>query len=57
MNRQGHENVKFFTGTEIEHTPTHGQKTLFVVGLQNSKEILDILAEYIYHLLVQLLIF
>jgi len=50
MIRQGHENVKFFTGTEIEHTPTHGQKTLFVVGLQSPKEILDILAEHCSHL-------
>lgn len=50
MNREGHSNVKFFTGTEIEHTPTYGQKTLFVVGLQNPKEILDILAEHRSHL-------
>lgn len=27
-------NVIFFTGTEIEHTPAYGLKTLFVVGVQ-----------------------
>jgi hypothetical protein len=46
MNREGHNNVKFFTGTEVEHTPTHGQKTLFVVGLQDANEILKILSDY-----------
>ena len=40
-NREGHEdNTKFFIGTEVEHSPAYGQKTLFVVGLQNVKEIL-----------------
>ncbi len=40
-NRDGHENnTKFFIGTEVEHSPAYGQKTLFVVGLQNVKEIL-----------------
>lgn len=28
------QNVTFFVGTEIEHTPAHGMKTLFVVGVQ-----------------------
>lgn len=41
MNRQGHESSKFFTGIEIEHTPAHGKKTLFVVGLQSVEEIND----------------
>jgi hypothetical protein len=41
-NREGHkDNTKFFVGTEVEHTPAYGQKTLFVVGLQNYKEILS----------------
>jgi hypothetical protein len=39
MNRDGHEAVKYFVGTEVEHTPAYGQKTLFVVGLQDSREI------------------
>ena len=35
MNRQGHEDVSFFYGTEVEHTPAHGKYTLFVVGVQS----------------------
>jgi len=42
-NRPEHNNAKFFIGTEVEHTPAYGHKTLFVVGLQSTKEILDIL--------------
>ena len=42
-NRPEHNNAKFFVGTEVEHTPAYGHKTLFVVGLQSTKEILDIL--------------
>jgi hypothetical protein len=34
MKREGHEDVKFFTGTEVERTPAFGKKTLFVVGIQ-----------------------
>jgi hypothetical protein len=34
MIREGHEDVKFFHGTEVEHTPAFGKYTLFVVGLQ-----------------------
>jgi hypothetical protein len=39
MNREGHENIKFFYGTEVEHTPALGKKTLFVVGVQNVDDI------------------
>jgi len=39
VNRQGHEDTKFFVGEEIEHTPAHGLRTLFVVGLQNHNDI------------------
>ena len=28
------DNVLFFTGVEVEHTPAFGEKTLFVVGVQ-----------------------
>ena len=35
MNRQGHTNTKLFVGQEVEHTPAYGQKTLFVVGVQD----------------------
>jgi hypothetical protein len=34
MNRDGHDNISLFAGTEVEHTPAYGQKTLFVVGVQ-----------------------
>lgn len=40
MDREGHEDTKFFIGTEVEHTPAHGQRTLFVVGYQPKEEIL-----------------
>ena len=50
MNREGHNNVKFFTGTEVEHTPAFGMKTLFVVGLQSATDVQDQLSdcEHIY---------
>ena len=42
MDREGHDNdTKFFIGTEVEHSPAFGQRTLFVVGKQNPKEILS----------------
>ena len=34
------EDPKFFIGKEVEKTPLHGRKTLFVIGRQNPKEIL-----------------
>lgn len=39
MNREGHENVNFFFGTEVEKTPAFGKQTLFVVGVQPVDEI------------------
>jgi hypothetical protein len=50
MNREGHENVKFFTGVEVEHTPAYGKTTLFVVGVQSADAIALNLngAEHIY---------
>ena len=33
------EDVKFFVGTEVEHTPAWGMQTLFVVGIQLIEEI------------------
>jgi hypothetical protein len=41
MDRPGHETVKFFIGTEVEHTPAVGLKTLFVVGIQNATTIMQ----------------
>jgi len=35
MERPDHENVQWFIGTEVEHTPAFGMKTLFVVGIQD----------------------
>ncbi len=39
MNRQGHETVNFFVGTEVERTPAFGKRTLFVVGVQPTADI------------------
>jgi hypothetical protein len=39
MNREGHKDTKFFYGTEVEHTPALGKKTLFVVGVQSVDDI------------------
>lgn len=39
MKRDGHDNVRFFIGPEVEMTPAHGKKTLFVVGEQPTTEI------------------
>jgi hypothetical protein len=52
MNRAGHEDVDFFVGTEVEHTPAYGLKTLFVVGVQDtdmiSKKCQEKWCEHIY---------
>ena len=37
MKREGHEEAKFFYGTEVEHTPAFGMPTLFVVGIQQEE--------------------
>lgn len=34
MIREGHDDVKFFQGKEVERTPAFGKQTLFVVGIQ-----------------------
>jgi len=41
MDRAGHQNVSFFVGTEVEHSPAFGRKTLFVVGVQDSQIVLQ----------------
>jgi hypothetical protein len=48
MNREGHEDVKFFFGKEVEHTPAYGMDTLFVVGVQPVEDIKDALARSTY---------
>lgn len=40
MIREGHDNVDFFTGVEVEHTPAYGMRTLFVVGVHDQLEVL-----------------
>ena len=40
--------VDFFFGREVEHTPVFGMHTLFVVGVKNPDEILAKLAETTY---------
>jgi hypothetical protein len=39
MDRPNHSHCEFFTGTEVEKTPCHGQPTLFVVGLRTVEDI------------------
>lgn len=41
MDRPGFDQTKknFFFGTEVEHTPAYGKKTLFVIGLQDVTDI------------------
>ena len=44
MNRDYEDGVKddvvYFTGYEVEHTPVHGEHTLFVVGPQDPAEVI-----------------
>ena len=40
------EGITFFTGIEIEHTPAHGMRTLFVTGVQDTNEILKLASKY-----------
>ena len=41
MERAGHNDVSFFIGTEVEHTPAFGKRTLFVVGVQDPQIVLQ----------------
>jgi len=36
------ENVEYFVGTEVEHTPAYKMKTLFVVGVKDAEEVMRI---------------
>ena len=40
------DNVVFFTGTEVEKTPTYGLKTLFVVGYQAVEKIKELAIQH-----------
>jgi hypothetical protein len=48
MKREGHDNVRFFFGKEVEHTPAYDMDTLFVVGVQAVEDIKDALARSTY---------
>ena len=41
MIREGHDQVSFFIGTEVEHTPAYGKRTLFVVGIQDPQIVIQ----------------
>lgn len=36
------DDIQYFVGTEVEHTPQYGKKTLFVVGVKDHEEIANI---------------
>ena len=40
------DNITYFTGTEVEHTPAYGMYTLFVAGVQPVKDIEEQLLAY-----------
>ncbi len=46
MQREGHNQVSFFIGTEVEHSPAHGMKTLFVVGVQEPIRVVALAQEH-----------
>lgn len=46
MKRDGHENIMYFIGPEVEHTPAYSKKTLFVIGLQPVNEIVDLARQH-----------
>jgi len=46
MKRDGHNNVAFFIGPEVEHTPAYSKKTLFVVGKQDIATIVKYATEH-----------
>jgi hypothetical protein len=50
MKREGHDNVDFFVGTEVERTPAFGRQTLFVVGVQSVDAIAAKLADVEQHI-------
>jgi hypothetical protein len=39
------EDITYFTGVEIEHTPAYGMMTLFVVDVQHAEEIVSLAKE------------
>ena len=51
------DNITYFTGTEVEHTPAYGMYTLFVAGVQPVKDIEKQLLAYssIEHIFLSLI--
>lgn len=45
MKREGHENIRFFVGPEVEHTPAFSKRTLFVIGKQDIDKIVELARE------------
>ena len=45
MERAGHETAKMFVGTEVEHTPALGMRTLFVIGYQDPQAVVAMAQE------------
>ena len=43
------EDITFFVGTEVEHTPAFGKRTLFVTGVQSVQDIQDWLDDFASH--------
>lgn len=46
MNREGHDEISFFVGTEVEHTPAYGLRTLFVVDVHDPQIVETIIKNY-----------
>lgn len=46
MDRPEHEGAHMFVGTEVEHTPAHGMRTLFVIGVQDPKNVVAAAKEF-----------
>ena len=49
MHRTGHPDAGLFSGVEVEHTPAHGMKTLFVIGYHVQDSIDKMLYQANFH--------
>ena len=46
MDRPEHNNVTFFVGKEVEHSPAYGEQTLFVVGTPPAEQIIELAKQF-----------
>ena len=46
MDRPEHNGAHMFVGTEVEHSPAHGMRTLFVIGLQDATNVVAAAQEF-----------